>query len=406
MKLSDLVQFLNYLDQYDLDLCRVQSLDPVNNIARMIANSDVLSTAVKQPARDSIGAVSQSLDDFVNTVHAVRRTVLQQIQNHEQEYFANSTELFNTGYRNDSVEHIINRTVSLSDAAAAAFEQRLKIHTGWQHAGLIFRPVHLTVLHEIVALDPMYLVDTHEQLLQSLNQQFNERYHQRLRKYIIDDYSDDAWLSQLPQNQFGLVVAQNFFNFKPIEVMCKIINEVYDLLKPGGAFVFTYNNCDYAGPVKLAENCFTCYTPGRIVKKTAVDAGYEIAYEHNEINGVGILELVKPGVKISLRGGQTLAIVKDNQVVDEPVTVVPKKQKQKQPKPVDTVATKYYTDDERQRLQLSAVVLGIDTETNIVNNYTIEKIDQLVMDRLNTRDFNQDKFQKRLDKLIQKRKNT
>jgi SAM-dependent methyltransferase len=405
MQLSELVQFLNYLDQYDLNACCVQSLDPVNSVAKMIANSDTIATDQKQAINNSINHVQQSLTNFSNSVGDLRRSIMQQIVQQEQQYLANSTELFNTGMRDDSVEHIVRRTVSLSEAAAANFEQRLKIHTSWQYPGLIFRPVHLTALQEIVALDPMYLVDTKQELLTQATAQFTDRYQQRVRNYVFDDYDSAVWFDQLPQAQFGLVVAQNFFNFKPLEVVNRVITEVYDLLRPGGAFVFTYNNCDYAGPVKLAERSFACYTPGRLIKQTAHNLGYEIAYEHNEINGVGILELTRPGKKHSLRGGQTLAVIKDHgetQADPEPVAI----KKQKPPKAVDTAVTKYYTDSERTRLQLSAVVLDIDTETNVINNYTIEKIDQLVTERLNTPEFNHDKFQKRLNKLIEKRKNT
>jgi SAM-dependent methyltransferase len=330
---------------------------------------------------------------------------MRQIQQQEQEYFVNSTQLFDTGYRNDSVDHIINRTMSLSDEAAAVFEQRLKLYTTWQHPGLIFRPVHLTALHEVVALDPMYLVDTHEALLASTTQRFTERYQQRVRNYIIDDYAAGAMLDQVPQGQFGLVAAQNFLNFKPMEIVNRIVIEVYDLLKPGGAFVFTYNNCDYAGSVRLAERNFTCYTPGRLIKQTAAAAGYVLNYEHNEINGVSIMELGKPGERVSLRGGQTLAVIKDN---THPVQESgAKKTKQSTvPKVVDNRVTRYYTDEERIQLQMSAVAMGVDTQDNILKNYTTENLERLVTDRLNTRDFNHDKFQKRLDKLIHKRKNT
>ena len=405
MNLSSLVEFLNYMDEYDLATAYTESIGPVSRIAKMISNSDVVSQSLKNPVDRSMTNVDQALQSFSKSVREFRRQIMNQIERQESEYFVASTELFNTGYRNDSVDHIINRTMSLSDTAAAFFEQRLKMHTTWQHAGLIFRPVHLSAFHEIVALDPMYLVDTHNELLTSRTQQFNERYQRRVRNYIIDDYSEGTLLDQLPRNQFGLVAAQNFFNFKPIEIINRIITEVYDLLKPGGAFVFTYNNCDLAGGVKLAERNFTCYTPGRLIKQAAAAAGYQLNFEHNEINGVSILELGRPGERDSLRGGQTLAVIKDStEVAVEPV---PKKTKQsKTPKAIDTASTRYYTDEERVRLQMSAVALGIDTEQRILNDYTMEVLEQYVTDRLNTRDFNQEKFQKRLDKLINRRKHT
>jgi hypothetical protein len=230
---------------------------------------------------------------------------------------------------------------------------------------------------------------------------FQEDYRRRVRPYVIDEYSEFGMLDLLPKNQFGLITAQGFFHFKPIEVVNKFITEVFELLKPGGAFVFTYNNCDYAGAVALAENHFACYTPGRLIKQHAASLGYVVNFEHNEINSGGVLELIKPGSRPSIRGGQTLAVIMDAVEVD--VTQFDKKSKKtKTPKTLDSSVTKYYTDDERERIQLSAVVAGIDTKDNVANNYTIEKLEQLVEQRLNTRDFDMVKFQKRLDKLINK----
>lgn len=331
MNLSKLVQFLNYLDQHDLAGAYVKSLDSVNSVASMINNAEVLDRNEKDPVKHSIQQVDQSLQDFTKSVRDLRHNVMRRITEIEQSYFDASTELFNTGMKNDSVRHITNRTMSLSDDAAAVFEQRLKIYTSWQHPGLIFRPIHLTAFHDIVALDPMYLADTHPALLASTTQQFTDRYQRRVRNYIIDDYSDGPILDQLPHDQFGLVAAQSFLNFKPIEVVNKYIIEVFGLLKPGGAFVFTYNNCDYAGPVKLAENHFTCYTPGRLIKQAAAQTGYILNYEYNEINGASIMELTKPGHRVSLRGGQTLAVIKDNlqEAADRPIKKTKNKKHQK-----------------------------------------------------------------------------
>ena len=78
-------------------------------------------------------------------------------------------------------------------------------------------------------------------------------------------------------------------------------------------------------------------------------------------------------------------------------------QKQKVPKVIDSVDTNYYNDEYIQKIQLSALIIGIDTKRNLVN-YSIEKLEQLITERLNKRDFDHKKFQKRLDKLINKRK--
>lgn len=401
MKLSDLVAFLNYLDLHDLPDYHARSLVLFDQVAKSITDSALLDVSIKQPVADHIRLVEQSLQAFQKSVVESKQKISHQIVSMESQYFDHSSRLFGHEMSKESVAYTCDRTVSMSPIAATIFEQRLKIYTNWQDPGLVFRPVHLTSLENLVSLDPLYLVDTHRDLLTAATAEFQEDYRRRIRPYVIDEYSEFDMLDQLPKNQFGLVTAQGFFHFKPIEIVNKFITEVFGLLKPGGAFVFTYNNCDYAGSVALAETQFACYTPGRMVKQHAAAVGYIVNFEHNEINGGGILELIKPGSRPSIRGGQTLAVIMDAVEVD--VTQFDKKSKKaKTPKTLDSLVTKYYTDSERERIQLSAVVAGIDTKDNVVNHYTIEKLEQLVEARLNTRDFDMVKFQKRLDKLINK----
>jgi len=401
MKLSDLVAFLNYLDQHDLNNYHARSLVLFDQVAKSIIDSEFLDAETKQPVVDHINLVDQSLQSFQKSVIELKQKIAHKIVSMESSYFVNSSRLFAQEMRKEPAGYIGGRRASISPTAAAVFEQRLKIYTNWQDPGLIFRPLHLDCLENLVSLDPLYLVDTHQELLTAATSSFQEDYRRRVRPYVIDEYSEFGMLDLLPKNQFGLITAQGFFHFKPIEVVNKFITEVFELLKPGGAFVFTYNNCDYAGAVALAENHFACYTPGRLIKQHAASLGYVVNFEHNEINSGGVLELIKPGSRPSIRGGQTLAVIMDAVEVD--VTQFDKKSKKtKTPKTLDSSVTKYYTDDERERIQLSAVVAGIDTKDNVANNYTIEKLEQLVEQRLNTRDFDMVKFQKRLDKLINK----
>lgn len=413
MKLSDLIQFLNYLDQFDLKDCHTESLDPVGKLASMVQTSHAVDKALKDSVRESFNEVDVSLQNFTKSIKSMRQQIMYQVVELEKSYYEDSLMLFRGGFRKESVRHILTKKMAMTPQATAIFEQRLKIYTSWQFPGLVFRPIHLSMMDEIVALDPLYLIDSAEGLLVPIIQSFNDRYQRRVRNYLIDEYAsqDIPLLDDLPKGQFSLVAAQDYLNFKPLELVNRIITEVFDLLRPGGAFVFTFNNCDYAGAVKLVENHFTCYTPGRIIKQVATAVGYIVNYEYNEINGSSIMELRKPGEKISLRGGQTLAVIKDGKEIDTGLitkklkgTPQPKQKiKEKKPDTVDTSVTRLYTDEERQTIRLSAVILGIDTEQNVNENYPIEVLEGLVNDRLNKSKEFREKFNKRLTKLIQKR---
>jgi SAM-dependent methyltransferase len=158
-----------------------------------------------------------------------------------------------------------------------------------------------------VPLDPLYVIDQHEELLVPSVSKFDGSYQRRLRQYIIDDRHDKKILRLLPDNQFGFVFAYNYFNYRPLSLIFKYLDELYVKLRPGGRVIFTYNDCDFSPAVILAERSFMCYTPGRHIRAHAEQLGYTI--EMNCVNPANAawMELKKPGEIESLRGGQTLA---------------------------------------------------------------------------------------------------
>jgi SAM-dependent methyltransferase len=172
---------------------------------------------------------------------------------------------------------------------------------------MIIRPGRETYINELLASDPLYLVDENHDLLVPAMSQFNENYQQRLRTYTINERQDQEILGKLPNGQFGLVFAYNFFNFRPFEVFKKYLSEIYQKLRPGGVLALTFNDCDRAKGVMLVEQHFCCYTPGYLVRELAQSLGYEIVFSWSDQGPSTWLELKKPGEFTSVRGGQALA---------------------------------------------------------------------------------------------------
>ena len=97
-------------------------------------------------------------------------------------------------------------------------------------------------------------------------------YQSRLRIYEITNED----FSILPQNQFGFVLCWEIFNFLSLEKIEQHIRQVFDLLRPGGVFMFSYNNCDIYSIARVAESRDISYAQDDLLKNLCLNIGYEI----------------------------------------------------------------------------------------------------------------------------------
>jgi len=184
---------------------------------------------------------------------------------------------------------------------------RVKSYADWRLPGMIIRPATQDYIDSMVSLDPLYLVDRDAELLEPAKQRYLPEYQRRLRLYTINDHGKRPIFRNLPKDQFGLIFAYNYFNYKPLSVIDDYLAEMYQLLRPGGVLIFTYNNCDLWHCVSFAEKNFMCYTPGVKIWNLAHKHGYEVTFEHNGLLDAKWIELKKPGEIASIKGGQSLA---------------------------------------------------------------------------------------------------
>jgi SAM-dependent methyltransferase len=251
--------------------------------------------------------IQQAFDAFETDLTALKKELNQLIVTTERPWFAESYRLYEQEMISDTAEYILNRRPTITAETEQFYRTRIIRYNSWQHPAMIIRPGQESYINELVASDPLYLVDeSHDLLLPALGQ-FNELYQQRLRTYAINERSGEKILDKLPNGQFGLVFAYNFFNYKPFEIIRKYLDEIYQKLKPGGTLVMTFNDCDRDKGVMLVEQHFCCYTPGYLVRELAQSLGYQVAFSWTDQGPTTWLELQKPGNLVSLRGGQALA---------------------------------------------------------------------------------------------------
>ena len=217
----------------------------------------------------------------------------------------------------DTPEYLLNRAIkhdlTYADDDKHYFKSRIKSLSSWKHSAMFVRPGHGDYIKEIIDSDPLYLIDEHEEMFDPVRQMWTKQYQGRLRYNLIDENREQLYRN-IPKYQLGLIVAFDYFNHKPFDVIRRHLTELFDLLKPGGSLIFTYNNCNYPLAVKNFELGLYSYTPGALIEPAVELIGFEIVESYsNEDTNVSWLEVKKKGELTSIKGGQTLGIVDEKQ---------------------------------------------------------------------------------------------
>jgi len=315
MRLSDLVAYLNHLDTFrtqQASQAMTQHLDP---LVHAVTTHALQFGSVCQDLTQVRNQIDQCLQEFDTGLDRLKQHIRHNIDALEPHYLSESYRLYSEGMVHDSDEVILDRRPELEADVVSYLRARLMRHSDWHYPAMILRPGRESWIQDLVALDPLYLVDTRASLLQPSLETFPPEYRNRVRCYVAQDSDQDPVLHMLPRQQMSLVLVYNYFHYKPLEIIRKLLAEIYDCLRPGGTVMFTFNDCDRAGAVELAERYYMCYTPGRLILASAELQGYEIVHTYTMDAAATWVELRRPGQLQNIRGGQTLAkIVAKNKI--------------------------------------------------------------------------------------------
>jgi hypothetical protein len=226
-----------------------------------------------------------------------------------QKSHAQYEQLLQTGYAQhpESVGMHRNKKINLPGDLETQLRARVAKHTNWKHPAMCIHPMCESFVDDMVAGDPLYLIDESQTLLDPTRTRFGEIYQNRLRLYTIQESFDSPMLQALPDKQFGFCLVYNYLNYRPFELIKKYLEEIYAKLLPGGILAMTYNDCDLHSAIQMVEQNITCYTPGTLIRGWAQYLGYEETFVCQDLEPTVWLELKKPGTMTSLRGGQTMA---------------------------------------------------------------------------------------------------
>jgi SAM-dependent methyltransferase len=312
MKLSRLVAYARHLDRFDTartSAAMVQHLDPM---IHTVGTHELQFRDFADQLRDIRADIDSRVTLFDRVLENLRQELQTNIEALEPHYLHESYNLYSQGMVNDSNQHILERRPQLTPDAENYVRARIMRHGDWHYPGMILRPGLESWITDLVALDPLYLVDINLDIMQPALERFNPEYQNRLRRYVIQESMEHVMMADLPQAQMSMILAYNYFNFKPLELIRCFLAELYQCLKPGGTLMFTFNNCDRAGGVDLAERYFMCYTPGRLVLAAAEMLGFEVTHTYDIDAAATWVELRRSGTLVNHRGGQALARIVAN----------------------------------------------------------------------------------------------
>ena len=311
MKLSEFLKYKRYIEHCSVKPSADQAFQHLGDMINTISDHQLQFSDYRQRLQQDFEEINQGFNRIQNTIDQLREQVEETITSLQPSYFVQSYRLYEEMVSYDSIEYILGRPLKdVTDDIYNFITARIKLYDNWQYPGMIIRPGRETFIDHLVGCDPLYLVDQSYDLLEPALSHFTDAYRQRLRPYVMDEKRETGILQHLPDSQFGIVVAYNFFNFRPMEIIEKYFKEIFVKLRPGGTLAITYNNCDLPEGTGLAECFYMCYTPGVLLEELARKNGYEIYFRYDTHLPNTWLELRKPGNLDSLRGGQSLAELK------------------------------------------------------------------------------------------------
>ena len=354
MKLSELVAFRSALEQYDF---HTDSRLLVKKVLEAKADIDHhQDTQINQLIRFRQGVyqdeleqdltkVEQSLNDLIGNFDYYKQQIDALITEREEEYIKQSENMYIRDELPAGIDTIQSRQLTMDDLSTRQFYDRVKQLSDWRYPGMIIRPQEKALVEDMASSDPLYLVDIDQVMLEPRLKEMNDIYRHRVRPYGIGKYlPKQRQFDKLPKDQFGLIVIWNTLNNMPLSMCEQTLKQIFDLLRPGGTCLFTYNDCNNAHNVRNFENNYRQFTPGKRLASIIEQLGYHIDYRTNTIHGW--MEISRSGELATIKGGQSLARV-INADTEE------------------TVEKKQLTKEQEEMIVHEAIALGIDSEEKI-----------------------------------------
>ncbi len=315
MLLSDLVKLKLELKQYtNLDQVKAAATVVDNNVKALRSTASGIEydkhiTDITKVLWRDLNKLNKEVQAKVNQI---TESIDTQIQEQTSKYFEKSYATIPATVEQDRTSS--NRQLKLPPDLYNMLLGRIQLYADWHYPGMEIGPHDGEFTPHLVGCDPLYLVDVHYEYLESTRSKFAEEYQARLRSYCIGHGSNEKGLSELPKNQFGFIFSWNVFNYLPFEEIKRYLIDIQSVLRPGGTFMFSFNDGETYNGVRHVEWGSMTYVPKSLLIALIESIGLKVTNSfgvETEWHNISWLEIKKPGTLSTIKAHQTLGIIKD-----------------------------------------------------------------------------------------------
>ena len=314
MNLSTLVKYRNGIKLTNISQVYAKLTNDLKELNTGLDLFEMNFDQAKEKILQYSDSANSNLKEIDQTLEQFKKSLDLLIESIEPDHYLKSSELYQEFVNADTPDYIFKRSELyplFTDAEFLKFfSLRIKSYVDFKYPALEIRPLGGQISELLVGCDPLYLIDTDQALLSKVKTQWTPAFQNRVRYYTYNENNLES-LNRLPQHQFGLIVISEMFNYKPVEVIESYLKIFWDLLRPGGSVVFTFNDCDLPEHVVKYEHMYSLYTPGKKIKHICNNIGYNIQYTFTLKGLVSWIEVSKPGILAGIRAGQTLGKIEN-----------------------------------------------------------------------------------------------
>ena len=299
-------------------LVRQLNVDPaVHELKQSINNLALVKSqvpAIDKEYNDHIDSLIKDYNDIIDQIHLLVAKNQSAIRNLNDQITDIAHKLFSDSYaleeNTGGFEHVrTHRKIILREDVEQTVKQRILLHTNWRYPALEIGCRDGEWTQFLVAADPLYIMDQFPEFLNAASSRFPEQYQNRLRKYPLKNHD----LGALPKNQFAFVFSWGHFNYVSLDTITQVLKQLQTLMRPGGVFLFSYNDGDTTQGAGMAENFAQTYIPKSLLVPTCESVGFEIMGEFN-FEEISWLEIKKPGTLHTVKAHQVLGEIKRREI--------------------------------------------------------------------------------------------